>query len=152
MASRAKTADRQSVLKKLLPLLKKHYKVAVCKLDRPVMETMLYADEIRATEDLEVPGEIEIGEKELKMAKSLVDMLTGDFEPEKYHDNYREALLELIERKSEGEEIKRLAMGRIFDAWAYDAIRDALLKVAPDRFAQAIRQRDVERGRRMLGR
>lgn len=43
MASRAKTADRQSVLKKLLPLLKKQYKVAVCKLDRPVMETMLYA-------------------------------------------------------------------------------------------------------------
>lgn len=72
-----------------------------------VMETMLYADEIRATADLEVPGEIEIGERELKMAKSLVDMLTGDFEPEKYHDNYREALLELIERKSEGEEIKR---------------------------------------------
>ncbi len=43
MASRAKTADRQTVLKKLLPLLKKQYKVAVCKLDRPVMETMLYA-------------------------------------------------------------------------------------------------------------
>ncbi len=43
MAARAKTADRQSVLKKLLPLLKKHYKVAVSKLDRPVMETMLYA-------------------------------------------------------------------------------------------------------------
>ncbi len=43
MAARAKTADRQSVLKKLLPLLKKHYKVSVSKLDRPVMETMLYA-------------------------------------------------------------------------------------------------------------
>ncbi|HET6423966.1 MAG TPA: hypothetical protein VFG20_09805, partial [Planctomycetaceae bacterium] len=43
MASRAKTADRQSVLKKLLPLLKKQYKITVCKLDRPVMETMLYA-------------------------------------------------------------------------------------------------------------
>lgn len=83
-----------------------------------VMETMLYADEIRATEDLEVPGEIEIGEKELKMAKSLVDMLTGDFEPEKYHDNYREALLELIERKAEGEEIKRpkaVAPGKVTD-------------------------------------
>jgi DNA end-binding protein Ku len=71
------------------------------------METMLYADEIRATEDLEVPGDIDIGDRELKMAKSLVDMLTGDFEPEKYHDNYREALLELIERKAEGQEIKR---------------------------------------------
>lgn len=57
-----------------------------------------------------------------------------------------------LEVKSDTSKIKRLAMGRIFDAWAYDAIRDALLKVAPDRFAQAIRQRDVERGRRMLGR
>jgi DNA end-binding protein Ku len=34
-------------------------------------------------------------------------MLTGDFQPEKYHDNYREALLELIERKAAGQEIKR---------------------------------------------
>jgi hypothetical protein len=41
--ARAKTADRQAVLKKLLPLLKKHYKIVVPKLDRPVMETMLYA-------------------------------------------------------------------------------------------------------------
>jgi len=42
-SSRPKTADRQAILKKLLPLLKKHYKVTVPKLDRPVMETMLYA-------------------------------------------------------------------------------------------------------------
>ncbi|OYW19186.1 MAG: hypothetical protein B7Z55_09360, partial [Planctomycetales bacterium 12-60-4] len=42
-SSRTKTADRQAILKKLLPLLKKHYKVTVPKLDRPVMETMLYA-------------------------------------------------------------------------------------------------------------
>jgi endonuclease-3 len=41
--SRAKAADRQAVLKKLLPLLKKHYKVALPKADRPVLETMLYA-------------------------------------------------------------------------------------------------------------
>jgi len=42
-SSRAKTADRQSVVKKLLPLLKKRYKITVPKLDRAVMETMLYA-------------------------------------------------------------------------------------------------------------
>ena len=71
------------------------------------LETMYYADEIRSTEEFEVPGDLQLGEKELMMAKSLVDMLTGDFEPEKYHDNYREALIELIERKAEGEEIKR---------------------------------------------
>jgi DNA end-binding protein Ku len=81
------------------------------------LETMLYADEIRSVEDLEVPGDLKVNEKELKMAKSLVDMLTGDFEPEKYHDNYRDALLELIDRKAEGEEIKRPApvAGKVTD-------------------------------------
>jgi len=81
------------------------------------METMLYADEIRSTGDLDIPGDVSIGEKELNMAKSLVEMLTGDFEPEKYHDNYREALLELIDRKAEGQEIKRPApvAGKVTD-------------------------------------
>jgi DNA end-binding protein Ku len=85
--------------------------------DAIAMETMFYPDEIRSVEDLEVPGKVDIGDKEMKMAKSLVDMLTGDFEPEKYHDNYREALIELIERKSEGEEIKRPApvAGKVTD-------------------------------------
>jgi DNA end-binding protein Ku len=73
------------------------------------LETMFYADEIRSTEDIEVPEDGKIGERELKMAKSLVEMLTGDFEPEKYQDNYREALLELIEAKAEGQEISRPA-------------------------------------------
>ena len=81
------------------------------------LETMLYADEIRGADDLDVPAGVELGEKELAMAKSLVEMLTGDFEPEKYHDAYREALLELIERKAEGHEIKRPApvAGKVTD-------------------------------------
>ena len=73
------------------------------------VETMFYADEIRATDDLDVPEKVELGEKELKMARSLVEMLTGDFEPEKYHDSYREALLEVIDKKAAGEVIKRPA-------------------------------------------
>lgn len=90
------------------------------------LETMLYSDEIRDVTDLDVPEDVKIGEKELKMAKSLVDMLTGDFEPEKYHDNYREALLELIERKSEGEEIKRPApvAGKVTDLM--EALRESI--------------------------
>lgn len=81
------------------------------------LETMYYADEIRATDELDAPEDVTLGEKELQMAKSLVDMLTGNFEPEKYHDNYREALLEMIERKSEGQEIKRPApvAGKVTD-------------------------------------
>lgn len=85
--------------------------------DTIALETMAYADEIRPAKDLDVPGDIQIGERELKMAKSLVEMLTGDFEPEKYQDNYREALLELIGRKAEGQEIKRPApvAGKVTD-------------------------------------
>jgi DNA end-binding protein Ku len=86
--------------------------------DAIAMETMFYPDELRSAEELELPAsDIAIGEKEMKMAKSLVDMLTGDFEPEKYHDNYREALIELIDRKAEGQEIKRPApvAGKVTD-------------------------------------
>ena len=72
------------------------------------LETMYYADEIRSTEELEAPDS-KISDKEMEMARSLVKMLEGDFEPEKYRDNYREALLELIEAKAEGQEIKRPA-------------------------------------------
>ncbi|MBF6601061.1 MAG: Ku protein [Dehalococcoidia bacterium] len=81
------------------------------------LETMFYADEIRGIEGLDIPEAGKLSDKELTMAKSLVDMLTGEFEPGKYTDNYREALLELIERKAEGEEIKRPApaAGKVTD-------------------------------------
>lgn len=70
-----------------------------------VMNTLLYPDEIRI--DLHKPAsDIEVNEKELAMAGSLIDMMTDDFEPEKYTDNYREALLKLIEAKVEGREIE----------------------------------------------
>lgn len=97
------------------------------------LETMLYADEIRTVEDLDVPGDVTISEKEMTMAKSLVEMLTGKFEPEKYHDNYREALLELIDRKAEGEEIKRPApvKGKVTDLM--EALRASVEAAKRDR-------------------
>ena len=71
------------------------------------VETMRYADEIVATaRTLGIPGEdIEVSERELAMATQLVEALSGDFEPEKYHDEYREQLLGLIDQKAAGEEI-----------------------------------------------
>ncbi len=96
------------------------------------LETMLYADEIRPAVDLDVP-DVEVGDRELKMAKSLVEMLTGDFEPEKYQDNYREALLELIERKAEGQEIKRPkpVAGKVTDLM--EALRQSIESARSDR-------------------
>lgn len=70
------------------------------------VETMRYADEIVDRAKLEIPGEeIEINERELAMATQLVEALSGDFEPDKYHDEYREQLLGLIDQKAAGEEI-----------------------------------------------
>jgi DNA end-binding protein Ku len=108
------------------------------------LETMLYADEIRSAQDLDVPEETAIGEKELAMAKSLVDMLTGDFEPEKYHDNYREALLELIERKAEGQEIKRPApvAGKVTDLM--EALRASVEAAKRERLGEAAQAEEAE--------
>jgi DNA end-binding protein Ku len=56
-------------------------------------------------EDLPEEGELKTSDRELKMARQLIDSLSTDFEPERYHDEYREKVLDLIERKAAGEEI-----------------------------------------------
>src|ERR1700730_18317244 len=71
------------------------------------LETMRYADEVLPRAGL-VPddADIELNERELAMARQLVESLSTDhFEPEKYEDQYREQVLDLIERKAAGEEI-----------------------------------------------
>jgi DNA end-binding protein Ku len=71
------------------------------------METMLFADELVPTDQLdELPEEdVKATEREVEMAKQLIESLSTEFEPEKYRDEYRERVLELIERKAAGEEI-----------------------------------------------
>ena len=71
------------------------------------METMLFADEVVDPTSLdEIPVEDgKATKQELAMAQQLIDSLSGDFEPEKYQDEYRERVLDLIERKAQGEEI-----------------------------------------------
>ncbi|MBS4031138.1 MAG: Ku protein [Clostridiales bacterium] len=71
-----------------------------------VMETVFYPDEIRNPELL--PGferEIKLHDNELKMARELIENLATEFVPDKYDDEYRKKLLELIRSKIEGEEI-----------------------------------------------
>ena len=70
------------------------------------METMLYADEVVSPETLEgLPEDVEVTDRELAMAQQLIDSLADDFKPERYRDDYRERVLEMIERKAEGQEI-----------------------------------------------
>jgi len=73
-----------------------------------VLETMFYADEVRSAKDLAVPGDdIKVNDKELAMAKMLVDTMTSDeLDLSQYKDEYREALLEIIQAKSEGQVIE----------------------------------------------
>jgi DNA end-binding protein Ku len=71
------------------------------------LETMRYADEVLAADrDAPLPEPAsEPSARELAMARQLVEALSGTFDPEKYHDEYREELMSLIERKAAGEAI-----------------------------------------------
>jgi DNA end-binding protein Ku len=73
-----------------------------------MMETMLFHDEVVPPDDIdELPEskELKASDRELQMAQQLIDSLSSEFEPERYRDEYREKVLELIERKASGEEI-----------------------------------------------
>ncbi|MDC3416817.1 Ku protein [Aquibacillus salsiterrae] len=71
-----------------------------------VAETIHYPDEVRDVKDVpNVPAETDIPEKELATAKMLIDQLSTEFDPEKYQDQYRVQLLELIEAKKNNEEV-----------------------------------------------
>ena len=70
-----------------------------------VLEMMLWPDEIRTPDFAFLDEDIDVRQQELKMAESLIESLSGDFEPEQYADNYREALQALIDAKVEGREV-----------------------------------------------
>jgi DNA end-binding protein Ku len=72
------------------------------------METLLFSDEVIDPDKLdEIPEAVDgkTTKKELAMAQQLIDSLSSDFEPEKYRDEYRDRVLDMIERKAQGEEI-----------------------------------------------
>jgi DNA end-binding protein Ku len=73
-----------------------------------MMETMIFADEVvspEAIEELPDAKDLKVSDRELKMAEQLIASLSTDFEPDKYKDSYRDKVLDLVERKAQGEEI-----------------------------------------------
>jgi DNA end-binding protein Ku len=70
-----------------------------------VLEILRYPHEIRGYGDLELPGTdlkaLEVNDREVKMAEMLIDAMTGEFDPEKYRDTYRDDLMALIHKKIE---------------------------------------------------
>jgi DNA end-binding protein Ku len=72
------------------------------------LSTMLFGDEVVAPDkldELDAVEEAEASERELRMAEQLIESLSADFDPSKFHDDYRERVISLIERKAAGEEI-----------------------------------------------
>ena len=72
------------------------------------LSTMLFGDEVVAPDkldELDAVEEAEASDRELRMAEQLIGSLSTDFAPDKFHDEYRERVLEMIERKAAGEEI-----------------------------------------------
>ncbi len=70
------------------------------------MSTLYFADEVVDQGSLDgLPEAVKFDKRELAMAEQLINALSEKFDPEKYHDEYREKVLELIERKASGEEI-----------------------------------------------
>jgi DNA end-binding protein Ku len=65
-----------------------------------VLETMYYADEVRQPEAAPAP---QVRAAEVEMAKTLIENLAAKWDPEKYHDRYRNELLDLLQKKAEGE-------------------------------------------------
>jgi DNA end-binding protein Ku len=108
-----------------------------------LLSTMLYADEVVGVERLdgvpEIGDDLEVSEKELTMAESLIGSLSVDaFEPTKFHDEYRERVLELIERKAAGETITAPPApdqgGKVLDLMA---ALEASVKAAKEKRASA---------------
>ena len=75
--------------------------------DALVLELMHFPDEVLEPAGLDLPSEEKLAKKEMDMAKSLVDTMAGEWQPDQYHDEYREKLLKVIEEKvaSGGKEV-----------------------------------------------
>lgn len=69
-----------------------------------LLNTLYWPDEIRSAGDLDLPEDVKIEAKELAMAKSLIGAMASEFDPSEHADEYRNALMQIVEAKREGEE------------------------------------------------
>jgi DNA end-binding protein Ku len=100
-----------------------------------VLNTMLWPDEIRAAEFSFLDENVSVRPAELSMASSLIDSMTGDFDPEDFTDDYREALQRVIDAKVSGQEITEPEPEHVRPTAAIDLM--AALKASVDRAKEA---------------
>jgi DNA end-binding protein Ku len=127
-----------------------------------VLETLLWPDEVRTPDFAFLDDDIEVRPQELRMAESLIDSMTVDFDPDEYHDSYREAVLELVAAKTEGREVFQLEAPQadtVGTSSLADALRASLaaakggrLGAVPDREEIADEEAPAARGRAASGR
>ena len=104
----AMQASNKVAIARFVMRSKEHVAVLRPKDDALVMSMMVYADELNSKDELgefEELDDVEVSDRELAMAESLIESLSEPFIPENYHDTYRERVLQLIEQKSAGIEI-----------------------------------------------
>jgi DNA end-binding protein Ku len=92
--------------------VKQHLAALVCVGDTIVLNTLRYPDEIRPTDELKIPDAnskaAQVTEKELQMAKALVEGMSEKWKPAQYHDTYREDVLALVKKKIAANQTKTL--------------------------------------------
>jgi DNA end-binding protein Ku len=71
-----------------------------------VLETMFWPDEVRAAEFDTIPADGKVRANEVEMAKALIENLTEPWNPEQFKDEYREAMMDIVEKKVAGEPIE----------------------------------------------
>ena len=109
LLARAMEASGKVAIGRFVMRNKQHTAAIRAQDGRLVMSLLAYADEVVDQSEIsELQGldDVDVSAKEITMAESLVDSLTADFEPAKYHDEYREQVMALIRMKADGEEFE----------------------------------------------
>jgi DNA end-binding protein Ku len=107
-----------------------------------VLQTLLWADEVRTPEFDFLSEETHATDKELAMAASLVDSLSGDYEPEEFEDDYAEAVETLVASKIEGGEVKEAPAAKGEETEVIDLL--AALQRSVDKAKAAKRGSDIQ--------
>jgi DNA end-binding protein Ku len=119
-----------------------------------VLETMFFPDEVRGIDEIEnLPKDVDVDARQLRMALELIDSLSSPWEPERYRDTYRKRVLELIERKAEGRTIvtqEPAKPGKIGDLM--EALRASVEAAKQDRKAGTKASAQGRSGRKPVGR
>lgn len=104
-----------------------------------VLETIFYPDEVRQAEDVPgLPRNVTLPERELTLARQLIEQLVTPFAPEKYRDTYREAVLEMVEKKAAGEDVREAPAAKAQNVVdLMEALKASLDQSAKDRQKRA---------------